>query len=117
MAKQSLSQIFGNGTQGLSKNKQTLSQTFNFSPTEPRKEETIDYNNGGFLGGVGYVGGRIGLGALGILEGIWDYTAGGIAKIFGADEWAEQQFADNFTGDLTNDLNEWYNPSKGWQVA
>lgn len=117
MAKQSLSQIFGNGTQGLSKNRQTLSQAFNFSPTEPRKEETIDYNNGGFLGGVGYVGGRIGLGALGILEGIWDYTAGGIAKIFGADEWAEQQFADNFTGDLTNDLNEWYNPSKGWQVA
>lgn len=117
MAKQSLSQIFGNGTQGLSKNKQTLSQTFNFSPTEPRKEETIDYNNGGFLGGVGYVGGRIGLGALGILEGIWDYTAGGIAKIFGADEWAEEQFADNFTGNLTNDLNEWYNPSKGWQVA
>lgn len=117
MAKQSLSQIFGNGTQGLSKNKQTLSQIFNFSPTEPRKEETIDYNNGGFLGGVGYVGGRIGLGALGILEGIWDYTAGGIAKIFGADEWAEQQFANNLTGDLTNDLNEWYNPSEGWQVA
>lgn len=117
MAKQSLSQIFGNGTQGLSNKKQTLSQVFNFSPAEPRKEENIDYNNGGFLGGVGYVGGRIGLGALGILEGIWDYTAGGIAKIFGADEWAEQQFADNFTGDLTNDLNEWYNPSKGWQVA
>lgn len=117
MAKQPLSQIFGNGTQGLSNKKQTLSQVFNFSPAEPRKEENIDYNNGGFLGGVGYVGGRIGLGALGILEGIWDYTAGGIAKIFGADEWAEQQFADNFTGDLTNDLNEWYNPSKGWQVA
>lgn len=76
-----------------------------------------DYNKGGFLGGVGYIGGRIGLGALGILEGIWDYTAGGIAKIFGADEWAEEQFADNFTGNLTNDLNEWYNPSKGWQVA
>lgn len=80
-------------------------------------EIDTDYNKGGFLGGVGYVGGRIGLGALGILEGIWDYTAGGIAKIFGADEWAEQQFADNFTGNLTNDLNEWYNPSKGWQVA
>ena len=76
-----------------------------------------DYNKGGFLGGVGYIGGRIGLGSLGILEGIWDYTAGGIAKIFGADEWAEEQFADNFTGNLTNDLNEWYNPSKGWQVA
>ena len=117
MAKQPLSQIFGNGTQGLSNKKQTLSQVFNFSPAEPRKEENIDYNNGGFLGGVGYVGERIGLGALGILEGIWDYTAGGIAKIFGADEWAEQQFADNFTGDLTNDLNEWYNPSKGWQMA
>ena len=56
MAKQPLSQIFGNGTQGLSNKKQTLSQVFNFSPAEPRKEENIDYNNGGFLGGVGYVG-------------------------------------------------------------
>lgn len=80
-------------------------------------EIDTDYNKGGFLGGVGYVGGRIGLGALGILEGIWDYTAGGIAKIFGADEWAEAQFADNITGNLTNDLNKWYNPSSAMQVV
>lgn len=38
---------------------------------------------------------RAGLGAFSMLEGIWDYTAGGIAKIFGADEWAEAQIANN----------------------
>lgn len=75
------------------------------------------YNNGGFLGGVGYVGARLGLGAFGILEGIWDFSAGGIAKLFGADEWAEEQFANNITGNAQADLDRWYNPSKGWQVA
>lgn len=75
------------------------------------------FNKGGFLGGVGYVGARLGLGAFGILEGIWDFTAGGIAKLFGADEWAEEQFANNITGNAQADLDEWYNPSKGWQVA
>lgn len=83
-----------------------------------REEETNEtYNNGGFLGGVGYVGARLGLGAFGILEGIWDFTAGGIAKLFGADEWAEEQFANNITGNAQADLDRWYNPSKGWQVA
>lgn len=75
------------------------------------------FNKGGVLGGVGYVGARLGLGAFGILEGIWDFTAGGIAKLFGADEWAEEQFANNITGNAQADLDEWYNPSKGWQVA
>lgn len=60
---------------------------------------------------------RLGLGAFGMLEGIWDYTAGGIAKLFGADEWAEAQFADNITGRALNDLNEAYNPSSAMQVV
>lgn len=60
---------------------------------------------------------RLGLGAFGMLEGIWDYAAGGIAKLFGADEWAEAQFADNITGRALNDLNEAYNPSSAMQVV
>ena len=41
------------------------------------------HNNGGVLGGIGYLGHKFGLGVLSTLEGIWDYSAGGIAKLFG----------------------------------
>lgn len=71
-----------------------------------------DYNKGGLLGGIGYTLGKFGTGAFSILEGIWDYTAGGIADLFGADEWAEEQFANNVTANWNQDLDEWYNPSK-----
>lgn len=74
-------------------------------------------NNGGFLGGIGYTLGKLGTGAFGILEGIWDYTAGGIAKLFGADEWAEEQFANNIAGKWNQELDDWYNPSDGWRMA
>lgn len=72
-------------------------------------------NNGGLLGGAGYVGEKIALGALSSIEGIWDYTAGGIAKIFNYDEWAERQFANDWVN--YNHADEWYNPSTGWKVA
>lgn len=72
-------------------------------------------NEGGFLGGLGYLGEKIGLGFLSGIEGIWDYTAGGLAKLFGADDWAEQQFSNDWVN--YNHADEWFNPSKGWQVA
>lgn len=84
--------------------------------TNVTKEER-DHNTGGLLGGTGYVLGKLGTGAFSILEGIWDYTAGGIADLFGADEWAEEQFANNIAAGWNQDLDEWYNPSKGMQVA
>lgn len=49
------------------------------------------------------------------IEGIWDYTAGGLAKLFGADEWAEQQFANDWVN--YNHADEWFNPSEGWQFV
>ena len=58
-------------------------------------QEHQSQNNGGFLGGIGYALEKIGLGFLSGIEGIWDYTAGGLAKLFGADDWAEQQFAND----------------------
>lgn len=72
-------------------------------------------NNGGFLGGLGYLGEKIGLGFLSSVEGIWDFTAGGIAKLCGADDWAERQFSNDWVN--YNHADEWFNPSKGWQVA
>lgn len=78
-------------------------------------EENLNKNNGGFFGGIGYAFEKLGLGILSSLEGIWDYTAGGLAKLFGADDWAEQQFANDWVN--YGHADEWYNPSKGWQVV
>ena len=77
--------------------------------------EAATQNNGGFLGGVGYLFEKVGLGFLSGIEGIWDYGAGGIAKLFGADDWAEQQFANDWVN--YSHADEWFNPSDGWQVA
>ncbi|MBQ8372037.1 MAG: hypothetical protein IJX38_03765 [Clostridia bacterium] len=78
------------------------------------KEEAAK-NNGGFFGGLGYLGHKIGLGFLSGIEGIWDYTAGGLADLFGADDWAERQFANDWVN--YNSADEWFNPSSGWQTA
>lgn len=72
-------------------------------------------NNGGLAGGVGYVFEKIGLGFLSSIEGMWDYAAGGLADIFGADDWAEQQFANDWVN--YNHADEWFDPGKGWKVA
>ncbi len=72
-------------------------------------------NNGGLLGGIGYMGEKVGLGFLSGLEGIWDFAAGGLADLFGADEWAESQFANDWVN--YNHADEWFDPGKGWQVA
>lgn len=83
--------------------------------TRRQEEEEAKKNQGGFFGGLGYVFEKIGLGFLSSIEGIWDYTAGGLAKLFGADDWAEQQFANDWVD--YNHADEWYNPSEGWKVA
>ena len=78
-------------------------------------EEAKTQNNGGFFGGIGYFFEKIGLGFLSGIEGIWDYAAGGLAKLFGADDWAEQQFANDWVN--YNHADEWFNPSDGWKTA
>lgn len=74
-----------------------------------------EQNKGGFLGGIGYSLEKVGLGFLSGIEGIWDYTAGGLAKLFGADDWAEQQIANDWVN--YNHADEWFNPSEGWQFV
>lgn len=80
-------------------------------------EENKPENTGGLLGGVGYTLGRVGLGALRGLEGIWDFAAGGIADLFGADEWAYEQATESPFDDLTTELDAWYNPSQFMQFV
>ena len=90
---------------------------------QPVKQNTIaeenekPENTGGILGGIGYTLGKIGLGALRGLEGIWDYAAGGIADLFGADEWAYKQATESPFDDLTTELDAWYNPSEFMQFV
>lgn len=74
-----------------------------------------EQNQGGFLGGIGYTFEKVGLGFLSGIEGIWDYAAGGLAKLFGADDWAEQQIANDWVN--YNHADEWFNPSEGWQFV
>ena len=81
----------------------------------PTVEPNTDYNTNGFIGGVGYALERAGLGFLQSVEGIWDYAAGGIADLFGADDWAKKQFDNDWVN--YNHADEWYNPSDGWKFA
>ena len=79
------------------------------------EEAHREKNNGGFFGGVGYFFEQLGLGALSVVEGVWDFTAGGLADLFGADQWAEEQFANDWVN--YNHANEWYNPTDGMRVV
>lgn len=83
--------------------------------TKAAAEEEEKKNQGGFLGGIGYSLEKVGLGFLSGIEGIWDFTAGGLAKLFGADDWAEQQVANDWVN--YNHADEWFNPSEGWQFV
>ena len=83
--------------------------------TKAAAEEEEKKNQGGFFGGIGYAFENLGLGFLSGIEGIWDYTAGGLAKLFGADDWAEQQIANDWVN--YNHADEWFNPSEGWQFV
>ena len=74
-------------------------------------------NNGGVLGGIGYVGEKLAVGIVSSLEGINDYTFSGIAKLFGADDWAEDIIKNDWFGDWYSHPEEWYNPGSGWQFA
>lgn len=79
------------------------------------EQEQKEKNQGGFFGGIGYAFEKLGLGFLQSIEGIWDYTAGGLADLFGAHDWAEKQIANDWVN--YGHADEWFNPSDGWKVA
>ena len=57
-------------------------------PVEEKKET----NAGGLWGGIGYTAEKLGLGVMQGFEGAADYVVGGLADLFGADEFAEYVF-------------------------
>ncbi|MBO7297910.1 MAG: hypothetical protein J6U60_02560, partial [Clostridia bacterium] len=60
--------------------------------------------------GIGYVGESLFLGAARGVEGIIDYTFGGIGDLFGADDFADDMMKTDFLN--YNHANDWYNPNK-----
>lgn len=79
------------------------------------REEDDEKNTGGFLGGVAYLHEKMALSTLQSIEGIWDYAAGGLAKLFGSDNWAERQMENDWVN--YSHADEWYDPDKGWSFA
>ena len=71
----------------------------------------------GFLSGIGYLGGRIVAGFMQSVEGIWDFAAGGLADLFGADEWAKKQMSTDWFGDWYNTAGDWFDAKGGWKTA
>ena len=80
-----------------------------------KEEEEKEKNKGGFLGGVRYLGMKARDGVVGSVEGIWDFAAGGLADLFGADKWAEEQIKNTWID--YNEADEWFNPGEGWKFA
>lgn len=74
---------------------------------EKRKSEE---NQGGFLGGVGYTLEKVAIGLTKSAEGITDLVVGGVADLLGADEFAKEQFENDWFGDWYSHPDEWYNP-------
>ena len=72
-------------------------------------------NQGGFWGGAEYLGTRLVDGLVSNVEGIVDFTVGGLADLFGADKFAERQFANDWYN--YNRADEKYNPGKGMSIA
>lgn len=98
------------GSEGVSATGATNSPTLT-----PSGEKTK--NNGGILGGIGYVGEKLAVGVVSSLEGMTDYVGSGFAKLFGNDEWAEEIIKTDWFGDWYSHPEEWFNPDKGWQFA
>lgn len=106
--------VYKSGASSLLSNNQKNTALSRIEEKQKLEEESSK-NKGGFFGGLGYTFEKLGLGFLSSIEGIWDYSAGGLAKLFGADDWAEQQFANDWVD--YNHADDWYNPTEGWKVA
>ena len=85
----------------------------NVMQTDLRKDEKDKNGGGDPLKGALYIGEQIGLGTLRSIEGISDFLVGGVADLFGADEFAEKMMLNDWVD--YNHANEWYQPGEGMQ--
>ena len=93
----------------------TAASAYENAMRERAKLSEDEKNRGGLFGGLGYLGEKFGLGFLQSVEGIADFTVGGLAKLFGADDWAEEIMSSDWV-DYTH-ADDWFNPDSAWSVA
>ena len=85
------------------------------TPEAQRYASEEEKNKGGVLGGIGYVGEKVGLGILQGVEGIFDYVGAGVLDLFSADDAAEDVLENDWLN--YSHADEWFNPDEGWKVA
>ena len=71
---------------------------------------TVTKNNGGVLGGVGYVGASLVAGVGGVFEGIADIVGASAAALSGDKLYAEYLFKKNEVGEWFQEIEDAYNP-------
>ena len=93
----------------------SLPNTYSYNNSITNNTVENGTNNGGLFGGIGYALEKVGLGFVSGVEGLVDYTVGGLAELFGNDELSEEMFANDWVN--YNHADEWYDPGDGWKVV
>lgn len=99
---------------GLKTNRITKRPVTTFVNASKRDE---DKNQGGILGGTGYLLGNLGLGLAGVGEGVSDILSAGGDLLRGDTEMAKYRFKDNQTAEAREKLEKSYNPGTIMRLA
>ena len=99
---------------GLKTNRITKRPVTTFVNASKRDE---DKNQGGILGGTGYLLGNLGLGLAGVGEGVSDILSAGGDLLRGDTEMAKYRFKDNQTAEAREKLEKSYNPGTVMKLA
>ena len=100
------------GIQYLTSQKKYTNPIYDVTYSEKEDDDEREQNVGGLLGGLGFLGEKLAVGAVSSIEGIVDYLGSGFAKLFGRDDWAEDIIANDWFGDWYSHPEEWYNPDQ-----
>lgn len=74
-------------------------------------------NQGGILGGLGYISAGLAAGVGSVGEGIIDLLLAGGGLLTGNVDYAKHVFKDNTVGNWFADVTEDFNPGTGWEFA
>lgn len=88
-----------------------------YEPIKRKTNTKNTKNDGGLLGGAGYLAGSAIAGLAGGAEGIIDLGTALVSDLTGNHDYAEYVFKDNVVGDWHEDLTEDFNPGTGWKFA
>ena len=88
-----------------------------YEPIKRKSKKSKNKNNGGILGGAGYLVNSALAGIGGVGEGIVDLFSAAGAALTGDFEYAKYVFKDNVVGDWHEDITEEYNPDAVWKFG